>query len=102
MSKFSEPEIRFLLGAHTVERAVGNAINVKHFLSPILNDPRDIGMPEHMFDRILEDRADRLGNKFAEFRAHQRGASAPGGYHLTKTKDDADSLAAQIESTKLF
>jgi hypothetical protein len=82
---FTSEEVRFLLGTHPVERAVHDGREVLSGGA----DLRALGCPERLFLRVLEGRARKIGNKFAEFRAAQRPATA----------DDLDS---RIAGSKLF
>ena len=75
---FTENEVRFLSNAH------GR-------LQPIV-DVRKLGCPESVFNRILEDRAKKLGNTFTEFRAT----------HSQPSTAEETSLAAEIAANKLF
>ncbi len=70
---FSETEIQFLLGKHhvIVEPRGNGVFQSLRTVAAINPDPRDIGMPVHMFQRILERRAKELGGCFAEFRNRQ-------------------------------
>jgi hypothetical protein len=81
---FSESEINFLMQKH-VETAAGNRT-----LKPV-QDLREMGCPLPIFNRILEDRARKLGNKFAEFRSSNKPS----------TLADAP-LDSQIEAVKLW
>jgi len=86
----SEPEIKFLLGSQLVEYATADN-GSRRSLSP-MTDIRELGCPSHVFERVLEDRARRLGSRFAEFRNRQRTeAAAPQG-----------DLESRIEAAKLF
>lgn len=75
---FTENEVRFLARAH------GRLVPIA--------DIRQLGCPEAIFNRILEDRARKLGNVFTEFRA---------GIKSTATATEAN-LAAEIAANKLF
>jgi len=82
---FTENEVRFILGIHEIETATC----IRTVLGPA-NDLRSLGCPTRIFERILEQRAKKLGNKFAEFRAANpisTGTTTP---------------ALQAESEKLF
>jgi hypothetical protein len=79
--QFNETEVRFLRQEHATRR-----------LKPI-HDLREIGCPSHIFQRILEERAKKLGASFDTFRAH---AVASG------TAPPHDSLADRIQGSKLF
>jgi hypothetical protein len=80
--KFSEAEIRFLLQSHRLENAT-----VSRSLATAV-DLRSLGCPERIFNRVLEDRARRLGAKFTEFRSQPK---AP--------ETDLDS---RVQAAKLF
>jgi hypothetical protein len=82
---FSESEVRFLLGVHALETASGTRF-IKEG-----QDLAQLGCPERIFQRVLEDRARRLGSKFTQFRAAQGHGSAP-----------AVDLDQSIEASKLF
>ena len=75
---FTENEVRFLSNAHPR-------------LQPII-DMRKLGCPESVFNRILDDRAKKLGNAFTEFRA---------SHNEPPTAEEAN-LAAEIAANKLF
>jgi hypothetical protein len=80
MQRFTSAEIKFLLSDHTrvVETATSTrALNIRS--TPILSaarDPRDIGMPQKMFEEMLERRAAAIAPEFSAFRAKHR-ATAP-------------------------
>lgn len=82
--KFTDNEVRFLLAAHAVEHAAGTTRPLGAAV-----DLREIGCPEPIFNRLLEERARRLGNKFIEFRAAHNVTSG-------------DALFTLIASSKLF
>ncbi len=68
--KFTEAEVRFLIGEHRLETATcGRGLRAAV-------DMRELGCPAAIFEKILEDRARRLGTKFTEFRAAQTKLSA--------------------------
>lgn len=90
--QYSEPEIKFLMGQHKVERAMLNG--EQRGLGAIL-DLREIGCPPHVFEKILEDRAQKLGRKFVEFRmSQQRDREA--------VPIPASDLDTRVEASKLF
>jgi hypothetical protein len=64
--KFSEEDIKFLLEKHEIEVVPGKTRELREAY-----DIRTLGCPAHIFERVLADRADRLGDKFREFRARQ-------------------------------
>jgi hypothetical protein len=59
-------------------------------------DLRSLGCPEPLFNRILEDRARKLGPRFAEFRDSQNRAA-----HASQTAADA-GLDERIAASKPF
>ena len=79
--RFNAAEIRFLQQENATRRLRA------------LGDLRELGCPGHIFERILEDRASRLGSDFAKFKSEQSAAvvapTQPG-------------LAERIEAAKLF
>jgi len=79
--QFEEREIRFLRQEFATQR-----------LRPI-RDLRELGCPARIFERVLEDRARKLGPEFAKFRAEDS---------LTTTAPLQADLAARVESAKLF
>jgi hypothetical protein len=82
---YSEAEIAFLTQSHRVETADRRSRTM-----PFVTDLRQIGCPPHIFNRILEDRARRLGRAFAEWRT-RRGESSP-----------QDDLDARVAASKLW
>jgi hypothetical protein len=94
MSRFTETEIRFLLGAPSVENYGGDVVS-GHF-----EDMRKKGCPEHLFNRVVEDRARRLkGKRLQEFRNLTSGATVP---TVQATPQAEQKLVSQIEAEKLF
>jgi hypothetical protein len=87
--RFTEAEVRFLIGEHY---APGGQREV---LRPI-TDTRKLGCPEPLFFKVLEQRAKKLGKSLAEFRA-QMGA-APRCPNCSPQGD----LAGQVQGTRLF
>jgi hypothetical protein len=88
--EFTEKEIQFLIGRHKVETADKGR---QRALGAPMSDLREIGCPDKIFNRMLEDRAWKLGPLWFEFRNRQRAlqAAAP-----------ADDLASRVEASKLF
>jgi hypothetical protein len=84
--QFNEKEIRFLMTSQQVENSIGGNRRPAEAV-----DLREIGCPPQIFNRILEQRARKLGNKFAEFRAQNQ-------YHSPSQPDLTDRLTA----AKLF
>ncbi len=87
--QFTELEVRFLIGEHHTpggEREVLRGIV----------DTRKLGCPEHLFFKVLEQRARKLGKSFAEFRAQ---VAAP---HCPNCSPRQDGLASQVQAVKLF
>ena len=86
---FSEQEIKFLIQPHRIETADRNG---KHAISAAV-DLRTLGCPTPIFNRVLESRAKKLGNKFQEFRNQQR---------LDQTTVPATDLDVQIAASRPF
>ena len=84
--KFTEAEVKFLLKSHRIENAAGQARELR-----ASTNLSELGCPRSVFDRVLEDRARRLGGKFAEFRAMSMARPAP-----------ADDLDARVQGSSLF
>jgi len=82
---FSEPEIQFLMQSHKVE----TADKVNRCLAAV-SDLRNLGCPASVFNRVLEDRARKLGSRFVEWR-NRRGETTP-----------PDDLSQRIQGSKLF
>jgi len=91
---FTDAEIRFLMQSHPVEHATTGRSQTREM--PATADLRQIGCPEKIFFRVLEDRARRLGSKFTEFRAAQRAVSAQ------VAPSPGSSLESEIQAAKLF
>ena len=87
---YSESEIRFLMGSHSVEHAAGRTRELVRMV-----DLRQIGCPAPLFERILADRASKLGRKFTEFRAGERIAPVSNGGEVV-------ALELEVENAKLF
>jgi hypothetical protein len=85
--KFDEAEIRFLLQPHGIETANGRTRELRSMV-----DLRTLGCPAHLLERVLEDRARKLGNKFTEFRNQQAAPVAT----------PQPSLVDQVAAAKLF
>jgi hypothetical protein len=85
---FTESEVRFLMQPHKAEHATGN-----RELSPV-RDLRMMGCPSRIFEKILEDRARKLGRKFVEFRSSNEIAPAPNG--------EIVAIELAVENSKLF
>jgi hypothetical protein len=68
--EFSPAEIQFLTQPHAPE----TADRQRPKLQPMA-DLRSLGCPANIFNRVLEDRARRLGSRFTEFRASQNRAA---------------------------
>lgn len=88
--QFTEAEVQFLIRPHRVETADRNPGRV---LAETV-DMRALGCPAHIFERVLESRAQRLGAKFVEFRNAQRVAA------IAPTPDL--DLDARVAASKLF
>jgi len=82
---FSEPEIQFLMQSHKVE----TADRINRSLAAVA-DLRTLGCPASIFDRVLEDRARKLGSRFVEWRNRRSETKPP------------DDLAQRVEGSKLF
>ena len=63
---YTEQEIAFLMQP----QRTANAERSSHPLAASV-DIRTLGCPTHIFNRLLEDRARKLGPKFTEFRNRQ-------------------------------
>lgn len=87
--QFTEKEIQFLIRPHKTETA--------HLGCRALSaaqDLRTLGCPAAIFNRVLEDRARRLGTKFVEFRNEQ---------HVEQTQSvPATDLDVQIAASHPF
>jgi hypothetical protein len=68
---FSEREIRFLTAHHQLEYATTGRRELREIV-----DMRELGCPDRVFFRVLEDRARKLGPKWAEFRSAGRAPHA--------------------------
>jgi hypothetical protein len=79
--QFNVAEVRFLRQEHAMHR-----------LNPI-QDLRELGCPAHIFQRILEQRAKKLGPDFERLR-NDAAANA--------TAPSSDDLSQRIQSSKLF
>ena len=79
--QFTESEVRFLRQENAICK-----------IKPML-DLRELGCPEHIFERVLESRRKKLGPEFAKSR-EQQGASL-----TTPTQLDLD---ARIAAAKIF
>jgi hypothetical protein len=100
--RFTEPGIKFLIQPHLAEttdrcgRPLAAAI-----------DLRELGCLAHIFERVLESRARRLGSKFTELRAHSRhGRAHHGPWHVAQRRkvilrNTERPLTAQHMGTKL-
>jgi hypothetical protein len=87
---YTEPEIRFLLQRHRTETADRSS----HPLAEGI-DLRQLGCPARLFEKILEQRARKLGPAFAEFRNSQRSIS-------TEAAPSAAELTMLLNAEKLF
>jgi hypothetical protein len=77
--QFNAAEVRFLRLEHAM-----------HGLAPV-KDLRELGCPAHIFEKILEQRAKKLGPDFERLRK-DAAATAP----------SPDDLSQRIQSSKLF
>ena len=79
--QFTESEVRFLRQENAIRK-----------IKPML-DLRELGCPEHIFEKVLESRRHKLGPEFAKFR-EQQGTSL-----TTPARPDLD---ARIAAARLF
>jgi hypothetical protein len=87
---FTETEVQFLMTQHnTVENS---SIGCNRNLTEI-RDLRKMGCPADMFNRVLESRARKLGNKFVEFRTQNQ--------YGNQSRSDLD-LTDKITAAKFF
>lgn len=97
METFSEKEIAFLTTHHveTIETAtLGRTVIRQRRIMEEVRDLRQLGCPQSLFFRVLEQRAKQLGRAWVEFRNSQRSAApVPTG---------ESDLASAVEAAKLF
>jgi hypothetical protein len=77
------------MGSHSVEHATGRTRELVRMV-----DLRQLNCPAPLFERILADRAAKLGRKFTEFRTSQRIAPQPNG--------EIVAIELAVENAKLF
>ena len=91
---FTQEEVRFLLEPRRIEYANKMVYELRQAV-----DTRDLGCPEHIFFRVLEDRAKRMGTKFWEFRkAHQPQETRS----FSAVEHSKENLLLHVESSKIF
>ena len=84
MSVFTEHEVQFLMASHQETAAGNRTLNQ-------IRDLRLLGCPTAIFNRLLESRAAKLGDKFLEFRSGNRAVV-----------NQPSELEIEIANAKLF
>ena len=95
---YSPREIEFLLDAHSIIETAslprgGFVQRSTQVLNAVVSDPRALGMPQRMFETMLERRAAKLGAKFTEFRRSATVPVPPG---------ESLDISSAVEASKLF
>lgn len=97
--RFTEKEIQFLLGPCVEERVEGRTIHQRRLFAGV-PDARKNGMPDHLFEKFLERRSQKFGNKFIEFRAQQGsgGLVTPDRIETARLQGRAEALLENAQA----